>query len=44
MDLEVTDLVFFGPRVPFFAADALWAGVMHTSGHTVHSDALSTDL
>ena len=27
-----TDLVLFGSRIPFCAADALWGGVTHTFG------------
>ena len=44
MDLDITKLVFFEPRIPFYAADALWGdalwgdapwawgGVTHTFG------------
>ena len=32
LDVKVMDLVFFGPRIPFCAADAQWGGVTHTFG------------
>ena len=32
LDLDITDLVFFGPRIPFCSADSLWGGVTHTFG------------
>ena len=32
LKLEVADLVFFWPSIPFGAADALCGGIMHTFG------------